>query len=154
MGSESDWPTLSPGALLLDEWGISYEKKVVSAHRTPHQMVKYASEAEARGIKVIIACAGGAAHLPGMVASITVLPVIGVPVQTKSLGGVDSLYSIAQMPAGIPVATMAIGGGLNAALFALRILAISDSNINSKLIEYQKSLEEKVAEMNRNLDLK
>ena len=154
MGSESDWPTLSPGALLLDEWGISYEKKVVSAHRTPHQMVKYASEAEARGIKVIIACAGGAAHLPGMVASITVLPVIGVPVQTKSLGGVDSLYSIAQMPAGIPVATMAIGGGLNAALFALRILALSDSNINSKLIEYQKSLEEKVAEMNRNLDLK
>jgi len=154
MGSESDWPTLSPGALLLDEWGISYEKKVVSAHRTPHQMVKYASEAEARGIKVIIACAGGAAHLPGMVASITVLPVIGVPVQTKSLGGVDSLYSIAQMPAGIPVATMAIGGGLNAALFALRILALSDSEINSKLIEYQKSLEEKVAEMNRNLDLK
>ncbi len=154
MGSESDWPTLLHGAELLDEWEVPYEKRVVSAHRTPNQMVKYANDAAGRGIEVIIACAGGAAHLPGMVASLTNLPVIGVPAPTKHLSGMDSLYSIAQMPPGIPVATMAIGGGLNAVLFALRILALKDENLASKLQIFQKGLESKVAQMNLNIEQK
>jgi len=122
MGSKSDWATMQKTAEVLDRFGVAYEKKVVSAHRTPDLMFKHAEEARSRGIKVIIAGAGGAAHLPGMVAAKTTLPVIGVPVKSRALSGVDSLYSIVQMPGGVPVATMAIGeaGATNAALFALR----------------------------------
>lgn len=135
MGSKSDWATMKKTADLLDQFGVAYEKKVVSAHRTPDLMFKHAQEARGRGIKVIIAGAGGAAHLPGMVAAKTTLPVIGVPVQSRALSGVDSLYSIVQMPGGVPVATMAIGeaGATNAALTALRILSIEDAAIAGKL---------------------
>ena len=116
MGSDSDWPTMQPAAEICREFGVPFEARVVSAHRTPEDMVRYAKTAEARGLRVIIAGAGGAAHLPGMVASLTPLPVIGVPVESKSLNGLDSLLSIAQMPGGVPVATMAIGGGKNGGL--------------------------------------
>ncbi len=135
MGSKSDWATMKKTAELLDDFGVSYEKKVVSAHRTPDLMFKHAEEARDRGIKVIIAGAGGAAHLPGMVAAKTTLPVIGVPVQSRALSGVDSLYSIVQMPGGVPVATMAIGeaGATNAALTALRILATHDVDLTNQL---------------------
>ena len=130
MGSKSDWATMQKTAEVLDNFGVAYEKKVVSAHRTPDLMFKHAEEARSRGIKVIIAGAGGAAHLPGMVAAKTTLPVIGVPVKSRALSGVDSLYSIVQMPGGVPVATMAIGeaGATNAALFALRLLSFVDSS--------------------------
>ncbi len=148
MGSESDWPTLEPAAEILREFGVAHEVEVVSAHRTPERMAEYASTAAGRGLSVIIAAAGGAAHLPGMVASHTVLPVIGVPVQTKALGGVDSLQSIVQMPAGIPVATMAIGGGANAGLMAVRILAVSDPKLSERLTVYREALGEKVRAMN------
>ena len=135
MGSTSDLETMRAAATTLQELGISFELKVVSAHRTPDLMFRYASEAKGRGIEVIIAGAGGAAHLPGMVATKTNLPVIGVPVESKALKGLDSLLSIAQMPAGVPVATMAIGGAANAALFAARILALHDGDVARKLDE-------------------
>lgn len=138
MGSSSDWKTMKKAADVLDKFGVSYEKKVVSAHRTPDLMFRHAEEARGRGIKVIIAGAGGAAHLPGMVAAKTTLPVIGVPVQSRALSGVDSLYSIVQMPGGVPVATMAIGeaGATNAALTALRILSIEDGTIAAQLADF------------------
>lgn len=138
MGSKSDWETMKKAAQVLDDFGVAYEKKVVSAHRTPDLMFQHAEEARARGIKIIIAGAGGAAHLPGMVAAKTTLPVIGVPVKSRALSGVDSLYSIVQMPGGVPVATMAIGdaGATNAALTALRILSIKDENIYEKLVAF------------------
>lgn len=148
MGSESDLPTMEPAAEILAEFGIPHELKVVSAHRTPKMMVDYAETAVARGLKVIIAGAGGAAHLPGMVASLTTLPVVGVPVQTKALGGQDSLLSIVQMPGGIPVATVAIGNGKNAGLLAVRILATGDAALQNKLVNYAKAQEGVVADMN------
>lgn len=138
MGSKSDWSTMKKTAEVLEQFGVVYEKKVVSAHRTPDLMFKHAQEARGRGIKVIIAGAGGAAHLPGMVASKTTLPVIGVPVKSRALSGLDSLYSIVQMPGGVPVATMAIGeaGATNAALTALRILAIDDEQLSQALMAF------------------
>ena len=138
MGSKSDWATMQKAAEVLDNFGVAYEKKVVSAHRTPDLMFKHAEEARSRGIKVIIAGAGGAAHLPGMVAAKTTLPVIGVPVKSRALSGVDSLYSIVQMPGGVPVATMAIGeaGATNAALFALRLLSVEDQAIADALANF------------------
>jgi 5-(carboxyamino)imidazole ribonucleotide mutase len=151
MGSKSDLPALQPAADFLQSVGVSFEIKVVSAHRTPLGMVEYAQSAEQRGLKVIIAGAGGAAHLPGMVASLTVLPVIGVPVESKALSGVDSLYSIVQMPPGIPVATMAINGGKNAGILAARILAVSDLALGEKLRSHEKNLIQQVDEMNRTL---
>ena len=129
MGSDSDWETLRPAAEILTRFGVPFDVSVASAHRTPERMVAYAKEAEARGLRVVIAGAGGAAHLPGVIASLTPLPVLGVPVQSRALSGVDSLLSIVQMPAGVPTATFAIGpaGATNAAIFALRILALSDA---------------------------
>ena len=135
MGSQSDWDTLRHAAQTLERLQIPHETRIVSAHRTPERLVAYAREARGRGLKVIIAGAGGAAHLPGMVATKTNLPVIGVPVESKALKGVDSLLSIAQMPAGVPVATMAIGGAANAALFAARILALHDTGLARSLAE-------------------
>lgn len=137
MGSESDWPTMQPAAEICAEFGVECDVRVVSAHRTPLDMVKFARAAETGGLRVIIAGAGGAAHLPGMVASLTPLPVIGVPVESKSLKGLDSLLSIVQMPAGVPVATMAINGGRNAGLLALRILGSTDAKIRRKMNDYQ-----------------
>ena len=138
MGSKSDWATMQKTAEVLDQFGALYEKKVVSAHRTPDLMFRHAEEARSRGVKVILAGAGGAAHLPGMVAAKTALPVIGVPVKSRALSGLDSLYSIVQMPGGVPVATMAIGeaGATNAALTALRILAIEDADLAQKLADF------------------
>jgi 5-(carboxyamino)imidazole ribonucleotide mutase len=133
MGSTSDMETMRAAATTLQELGVPFEMRVVSAHRTPDLMFRYAAEAHGRGLRVIIAGAGGAAHLPGMVATKTNLPVIGVPVESKALKGLDSLLSIAQMPAGVPVATMAIGGAANAALFAARILALTDAALAAKL---------------------
>jgi 5-(carboxyamino)imidazole ribonucleotide mutase len=131
MGSVSDWKTLAAAAAILDEFGVPYEKNVVSAHRTPHRLAEYASGAQKRGLKVIIAGAGGAAHLPGMAAAFTTLPVLGVPVESRALKGLDSLLSIAQMPAGVPVGTLAIGepGAKNAALLAISILALQDDKL-------------------------
>ena len=148
MGSKSDLETVLPATKTLEAFGVAYEIKVVSAHRTPDAMFEYAKTARARGLKVIIAAAGGAAHLPGMVASLTPLPVIGIPVQTKALSGIDSLYSILQMPAGIPVATVAIGNAQNAALLALRILSTADESLSDKLETHAKELDARVAEMN------
>jgi 5-(carboxyamino)imidazole ribonucleotide mutase len=134
MGSVSDWKTMSAAAALLDEFGVPFEKHVVSAHRTPHWLVEYAGAAQGRGLQVIIAGAGGAAHLPGMAAAFTTLPVLGVPVESRSLKGLDSLLSIAQMPAGIPVGSLAIGepGAKNAALLAISILALRDGKLRAK----------------------
>lgn len=148
MGSKSDWSTMSEACKVLDELEIPYEKKVVSAHRTPDLMFRYAEEAEGRGIRVIIAGAGGAAHLPGMVASKTVLPVIGVPVQSKSLNGLDSLLSIVQMPGGIPVATVAIGtaGAVNAGLLAAQILGASDADIRARVQARRNRIRDEVLE--------
>ena len=140
MGSQSDWPTMKVAALILDELGVAYETKIVSAHRTPDRLWDYGKTAASRGLKVIIAGAGGAAHLPGMMASKTRIPVIGVPVQTKALAGVDSLYSILQMPRGYPVATMAIGGAANAGLMAAAILAISDPALAARLDGWRDAL--------------
>lgn len=142
MGSQSDWPTMKEAAALLDALGIAYEAKIVSAHRTPDRLWTYGKTAVDRGLKVIIAGAGGAAHLPGMMASKTRLPVIGVPVQTKALSGVDSLYSILQMPRGYPVATMAIGaaGAANAALMAAGILALNDAALAARLDAWREAL--------------
>ncbi len=149
MGSISDWETMTNTCQTLTELGINYEKEVISAHRTPDDMFTYAATARDRGLKVIIAGAGGAAHLPGMVASKTTLPVIGVPIQSKALNGMDSLLSIVQMPAGVPVATVSIGkaGATNAGLLAAQILAANDQIIAGKLANYQTSLQEKVTEM-------
>lgn len=133
MGSKSDWDVMKEACLYLDEWPVHYVKDIVSAHRTPDYLFNYAKEAKKLGFDVIIAGAGGSAHLPGMVASLTTLPVIGVPIKTKNLDGLDSLLSIVQMPSGVPVGTMAINGAKNAALFALRILAIKDEAIQEKL---------------------
>ena len=151
MGSKSDWATIQKAAEVLDNFGVAYEKKVVSAHRTPDLMFKHAEEARSRGIKVIIAGAGGAAHLPGMVAAKTTLPVIGVPVKSRALSGVDSLYSIVQMPGGVPVATMAIGeaGATNAALFALRLLSVEDKGIADALANFAEE-QGKIAEESTN----
>jgi len=144
MGSDSDLPTMQPAVEMLNRLGVPVEVRVLSAHRTPMEMVEFAQAAAGRGFKVIIAGAGGAAHLPGMVASLTVLPVIGVPVQTRSLSGVDSLHSIVQMPAGIPVATVAIGNGANAGLLAAQILATADGALSARLAEYRQSLHDQV----------
>ena len=146
MGSDSDWPTMEAAAEALAEFGIRFEVGVVSAHRTPQRMVDYAREAASRGIRVIIAGAGGAAHLPGMVASATALPVIGVPVPLKYLDGMDSLMSIVQMPAGVPVATVSIGGARNAGLLVVRILAAADPELRSRMERFQASLETMVLE--------
>ena len=148
MGSQSDWPTLKEAALILDELGVAYETKIVSAHRTPDRLWDYGKTAVARGLKVIIAGAGGAAHLPGMMASKTRLPVIGVPVLTKALSGVDSLYSILQMPKGFPVATMAIGsaGAANAGLMAAGILALSDPMLATRLDAWRSALSASIPE--------
>ena len=140
MGSQSDWATLRDATVVLDELGVGYETRIVSAHRTPDRLWDYGSSAVARGLQVIIAGAGGAAHLPGMMASKTRLPVIGVPVQTKALAGIDSLYSIVQMPRGYPVATMAIGGAANAGLMAAAILALQDSGLAARLDAWRAAL--------------
>ncbi len=148
MGSQSDWPTLRAAAAILDSLEIPYESRIVSAHRTPDRMSDYARNAAGRGLKVIIAAAGGAAHLPGMTASMTTLPVLGVPVETKALKGMDSLLSIVQMPGGVPVATFAIGesGAKNAALHAAAILALSDAALAKRLAQWRTAQTESVAE--------
>lgn len=153
MGSISDWETMEHACEVLEELDIAYEKRVVSAHRTPDDMFQYAKSARQRGLKAIIAGAGGAAHLPGMVASQTTLPVIGVPVKTSALGGMDSLLSIVQMPGGVPTATMAIGkaGATNAGLFAVQIIGSADDAIAEKLIKYRESMKQKVDEMRDDL---
>lgn len=148
MGSDSDWRVLEAAHQTLKEFGIDCEVEVLSAHRTPERMIAWGAEAAQRGIQVIIAGAGGAAHLPGMLASVTRLPVIGVPISLANLDGIDSLLSIAQMPAGVPVATMAIDGAKNAALMAMRILAISDGELATKLDQHRDSLSQSVAEKN------
>lgn len=140
MGSDSDWPTMEAAATALTEFGIAYEADVVSAHRMPEEMLAYGRHAHTRGIRVIIAGAGGAAHLPGMLAAVTPLPVIGVPVPLKYLDGMDSLLSIVQMPAGVPVATVSIGNARNAGLLAVRILAASDDGLTKKMLEFQTEL--------------
>ena len=144
MGSDSDLPIMSKAAKMLEDFGIEYEMRVISAHREPDVFIDYAKSAEDRGIEVIIAGAGGAAHLPGMCAAIFNLPVIGVPIHTKSLGGVDSLYSIVQMPSGIPVATVAIDGAANAAILAAKMLSISDKELREKLVDYKEKLKKQV----------
>ena len=144
MGSDSDWPTMQPAAAALDEFGVPWEAHVVSAHRTPRRMLEYAESAAGRGLRVVIACAGGAAHLPGMVAAATPLPVIGVPRPLDRLDGLDSLLSIVQMPAGVPVATVGIGGGRNAGLLAVRILAAGDERLRTEVARFQAALAEQV----------
>lgn len=153
MGSDSDYETLAAAESVLKEFGIAHEVEVVSAHRTPERMFEYAKSAEQRGLKVIIAGAGGAAHLPGMIAALTSLPVLGVPVQSKALSGLDSLLSIVQMPAGVPTATFAIGaaGAHNAGLFAVMVLALSDPRLGSKLARHKEQLAHKVHQMNARL---
>jgi 5-(carboxyamino)imidazole ribonucleotide mutase len=151
MGSRSDWPVMSDAPQALAEFGVPYEVSIVSAHRTPRRMLDYASAAAGRGLRVIIAGAGGAAHLPGMVASATPLPVIGVPVPLKHLDGMDSLLSIVQMPAGVPVATVSIGGARNAGLLAVRILAASDDALRTRMIEFQAGLHDMVLERDAEL---
>ncbi len=142
MGSDSDWPTMEAAATALDEFGIAHEADVVSAHRMPDEMLAYGREAHGRGIEVIIAGAGGAAHLPGMLAAVTPLPVIGVPVPLKHLDGMDSLLSIVQMPAGVPVATVSIGNARNAGLLAVRILAAGDADLTARMVDFQAQLAE------------
>ncbi|NDG74902.1 MAG: 5-(carboxyamino)imidazole ribonucleotide mutase [Synechococcaceae bacterium WB8_1B_136] len=144
MGSDSDLPTMQPAVEMLQTFEVSCEVRVLSAHRTPLEMVAFAQQAASRGFQVIIAGAGGAAHLPGMVASLTTLPVIGVPVQTRALSGVDSLHSIVQMPAGIPVATVAIGNGANAGLLAAQILALADGALAERVAAYRQGLHDQV----------
>ncbi len=147
MGSESDLPTMQPAIDVIREFGVDFEARVLSAHRTPRAMTSWAESARSRGIKVVIAGAGGAAHLPGMIAASTPLPVIGVPVATRNLKGMDSLLSIVQMPGGVPVATVAIGGALNAGLLALQILATHDDALMERIVAYKAALIEKVEEM-------
>lgn len=144
MGSDSDLPVMQEAAKVLEEFGIAYELTVVSAHRTPDRMYEYAKMAQDKGLKVIIAGAGGSAHLPGVTASLTPLPVIGVPIKTTNVDGIDSLLSIVQMPPGIPVAVVAINGAKNAGLLAVRIVGTSDKNIQEKVTKYQKSLESQI----------
>jgi 5-(carboxyamino)imidazole ribonucleotide mutase len=151
MGSDSDWPVMRAAAEALEEFGVPFEADVVSAHRMPRDMIAYGSAAADRGLRVIIAGAGGAAHLPGMLASVTPLPVIGVPVPLKHLDGLDSLLSIVQMPAGVPVATVSVGGARNAGLLAVRILAASDGALRARLGEFQASLEQLVLEKDSTL---
>lgn len=152
MGSDSDLETMRGASLVLKEFQVPHEVKIVSAHRTPDDMAEYAKTARARGLKVLIAGAGGAAHLPGMTASHTTLPVIGVPVQSKALSGIDSLYSIVQMPAGIPVATVAIGNATNAGLLAVQILSIFDESLADKLAAYRNQLAETSRKKNDKLE--
>ncbi len=147
MGSESDLPVMEEATHVLEEFGVPYEIRVLSAHRTPHRMLEYARTAHTRGLKVIIAGAGGAAHLPGMIASATPLPVIGVPVPTRHLQGLDSLLSIVQMPGGVPVATVAIGQARNAGLLAVQILATGDPELLQRVVAYKQALIEKVEQM-------
>jgi 5-(carboxyamino)imidazole ribonucleotide mutase len=154
MGSDSDLPVMKEATKVLEEFGVGYEIKIVSAHRTPDLLLDYAKNAHLRGIKVIIAGAGGAAHLPGMTAASTPLPVIGVPVKLKSLDGMDSLLSIVQMPGGVPVATVAIDQAKNAGLLAVQILSVADSSLLQKIIDYKKSLSEMVLQKNKNLNFK
>jgi 5-(carboxyamino)imidazole ribonucleotide mutase len=154
MGSDSDWTVMSDAAEALKEFSIAFEVEVVSAHRTPERMIEFGRGARDRGLKVIIAGAGGAAHLPGMLAAVTTLPVIGVPVPLAKLDGLDSLLSIVQMPSGVPVATVSIGGARNAALLAARILSVSDAAIATRLAEFATSLELAVAEKNAALQSK
>ena len=154
MGSDSDWNVMADAAAALSDFGIAHEVEVVSAHRTPERMIAFGKEAAARGIRVIIAGAGGAAHLPGMLASVTSLPVIGVPVPLKTLDGLDSLLSIVQMPAGVPVATVSIGGARNAALIAVKILATADDTLRLKLQGYADQLAEQVEQKNTALQAK
>ena len=151
MGSDSDMPVMAKAADILDQLGISYEMRIISAHREPDEFFEYARTAEDKGFKVIIAGAGMAAHLPGMCAAIFPMPVIGIPMHTTSLGGRDSLYSIVQMPTGIPVATVAINGGANAGILAAKILATSDPTLLNKLKEYTRSLKETVIEKDKKL---
>lgn len=154
MGSSSDWPTMQNAAQILEDFGVPYEKQVVSAHRTPKLLYDYATSAESRGLKCIIAGAGGAAHLPGMTASMTTLPVLGVPVQSRALSGMDSLYSIVQMPGGIPVATFAIGnaGATNAALFAIAMLANENPELAAQLKAFRQRQTAKVLESQKELE--
>jgi len=154
MGSDSDWPTMQAAADICDKFNIPYEHRVVSAHRTPIDMTEYAIEAHTRGLRVIIAGAGGAAHLPGMIASLTPLPVIGVPIESKTLKGLDSLLSIVQMPAGVPVASVAIGGSMNAGLLAVEIIAQSDQNLQAKVIRYKNSMAKDSRAKNKKLNKK
>ncbi len=140
MGSDSDWPVMKAAADICSEFGIAHEVEVISAHRTPQDLARYASGAHKRGLKVIIAGAGGAAHLPGVTAAFTPLPVIGVPIQSQALNGMDSLLSIVQMPSGIPVATVAIGGAKNAGILAAQILAVGDADLTRKVIEFKDKL--------------
>lgn len=148
MGSQSDWPTLRAAAEILEKLGVAHETKIVSAHRTPDRLYNYAKGAAARGLKIIIAGAGGAAHLPGMAASMTTLPVLGVPVESKALRGMDSLLSIVQMPGGVPVATFAIGesGAKNAALHAAAILALSNEELANRLLDWRRKLTDSVSD--------
>lgn len=153
MGSSSDWGYMQEACKLLDQFGVEYDKKVISAHRMPQEMFDFAREAKDKGVKVIIAGAGGAAHLPGMLAANTLLPVIGCPAKTSALGGMDSLLSIVQMPAGIPVATTAIGpaGAKNAALLAMQILGLSDPDLQDKIVEYRKQMHDQAKESSADL---
>lgn len=153
MGSKSDWDTMKETCLILEKFGVSYDKKILSAHRTPDRMFAFSEEAKEKGFNVIIAGAGGAAHLPGMIAAKTILPVIGVPIKSKSLNGLDSLLSIVQMPGGVPVASMAIGsaGAKNAALLALEILALTDTRLGQQLIAYREEQIKLVLESEQSL---
>jgi len=151
MGSDSDWPTMKAAAEACTEFGIANEARVISAHRTPRDLERYASTAHARGLCVIIAGAGGAAHLPGVAAALTPLPVVGVPIESKALKGLDSLLSIVQMPSGIPVATVAIGGARNAGLLAVQILAVGDAALQKKFLAFKARLAEESRAKNRNL---
>lgn len=154
MGSDSDLSVMQEAAQILEEFSVPYELTLVSAHRTPARMFMFAKQAHTRGIKVIIAGAGGAAHLPGMVASLTPLPVIGVPVQTKTMNGLDSLYSIVQMPPGIPVATMAINGANNAGLLAVRILSLNNTELTKQYLRYMEKIESKVLTKVKSIETK
>ncbi|MFJ7785445.1 MULTISPECIES: 5-(carboxyamino)imidazole ribonucleotide mutase [Streptomyces] len=154
MGSDSDWPVMEAAAQALDDFELPYEVDVVSAHRMPHEMIAYGEQAAGRGLKAVIAGAGGAAHLPGMLASVTPLPVIGVPVPLKYLDGMDSLLSIVQMPAGVPVATVSVGGARNAGLLAARILAAHDEELLGRMKEFQRELNEQATEKGKRLRAK
>ena len=154
MGSDSDWPTVEPAAQVLADFGIPFEVGVVSAHRTPEKMLSYAKSAHTRGLKAIIACAGGAAHLPGMVAAATPLPVIGIPRALKDLDGLDSLLSIVQMPGGVPVATVSIGGAKNAGLLAVRILSAGNAELLQEMVDYQDNMAAEVEQKDANLRAK
>jgi len=154
MGSDSDLPTMKSAVEILEEFGLETEVSILSAHRTPIEMINFAREAEFNNIKVIIAGAGGAAHLPGMLAAVTIIPVIGVPVESKSLKGIDSLLSIVQMPAGVPVATVAINGSKNAGLLAAQIVALNDHEVNQKLKAFRENIHNEVSTKNKSLKAK